>query len=437
MTKGPYLSSALAAVLMAASACTVHNPEAPGVSGPSEFALSIEVSATPDSISQDGASQSSIIVTAHDATGALKPGVSLRLDMQVAGVIQDFGTLSARYVVTGTDGRARAIYTAPPASPIAGGSGTVISISAEPIGSNSKVSVARTTDIRLVPAGVITSDAPKAQFITTPAPPIANSPTVFDATGSTTTAPARVVSYTWNFGDGTPTVNTQEPTRTTTHTYTSAGTYIASLTVTDDRGLAGSTTRSLSVGGGAVPVVLVSVSPTAPQVGQLVSLSADASRPGVGHTLVQFDWNFGDGATGSGVRVTHVYAAAGIYSVVLNVIDEAGQRTTVVTALNVTASGVGNPVPVFTYTPQSPVSPNTAVTFDASASTAPTGSTIVRYQWQFRCASTGCVSSDTVTTTSSPTITFSYPSVGQFLVTLTVIDNAGHTGTLSRLITVQ
>ena len=46
-------------------------------------------------------------------------GTALRVQTTVEGVTQDFGTLSAKTVVTGDDGRARVIYTAParPRSP--------------------------------------------------------------------------------------------------------------------------------------------------------------------------------------------------------------------------------------------------------------------------------------------------------------------------------
>ncbi len=47
----------------------------------------------------------------------------LRLDMVVDGVAQDYGTLSARSIVTNSDGVATAVYTAPP-SPANGVFGT-------------------------------------------------------------------------------------------------------------------------------------------------------------------------------------------------------------------------------------------------------------------------------------------------------------------------
>ena len=54
----------LAAALMVGAACTVHQTTSPALTGPSELATSVRITATPDSISQDGASQSSVVVSA-------------------------------------------------------------------------------------------------------------------------------------------------------------------------------------------------------------------------------------------------------------------------------------------------------------------------------------------------------------------------------------
>ena len=63
------LSSAILVAAVALAGCTVHQTEAPGLAGPSDLALSIRVTALPDSISQDGGSQSSIQVTAIGPDG--------------------------------------------------------------------------------------------------------------------------------------------------------------------------------------------------------------------------------------------------------------------------------------------------------------------------------------------------------------------------------
>src|ERR1700694_4227922 len=108
-----HLKFLCAGLALLSAACTVSSTDIPSLTGPSELALSFSVSATPDSITQDGHSQSLITVTALDENGQPRPGVIFRLDMFVGGVAADYGTLSAKTVVTGTDGKATAAYTAP------------------------------------------------------------------------------------------------------------------------------------------------------------------------------------------------------------------------------------------------------------------------------------------------------------------------------------
>jgi hypothetical protein len=109
--------AAVAVALVAMAGCGVHNTEVPAVSGPSTFGSNFTVNAVPDAISQDGGSQSSIKVLVIGPDGKGVSGVPMRMDMAVNGVAQDFGSLSARTIVTSTDGIATVVYTAPPAPP--------------------------------------------------------------------------------------------------------------------------------------------------------------------------------------------------------------------------------------------------------------------------------------------------------------------------------
>src|SRR5439155_13567277 len=109
-----YIRRAAAALAIVATAgCTIHSTDAPPLTGPSELALTLRVTATPDSIAQDGGSQSSVKVTAIGPDGKPVSGLPIRLDMVVGGVPQDFGALSARTLVTGNDGTATTVFTAP------------------------------------------------------------------------------------------------------------------------------------------------------------------------------------------------------------------------------------------------------------------------------------------------------------------------------------
>ncbi|MDQ2715289.1 MAG: M28 family peptidase [Chloroflexota bacterium] len=89
------------------------------------------------------------------------------------------------------------------------------------------------------------------------------------------------------------------------------------------------------------------------QVGQSVALDASASFDPQGHTL-SYTWNFGDGASATGIVVHHTYTTAGNYTVTLTVKSAKGQRIiqkviTVGTQApnypNLYGSGAGNGTP--------------------------------------------------------------------------------------------
>ena len=64
-----FRSGVVLAFAAVVAACTMKKQEAPGLTGPSEFAKSLNVSLTPDSIQQDGASQSIVTATATGLNG--------------------------------------------------------------------------------------------------------------------------------------------------------------------------------------------------------------------------------------------------------------------------------------------------------------------------------------------------------------------------------
>jgi hypothetical protein len=317
--------------LASSAACKVHGDKMPPLAGPSEFATSITVTATPDSIPQDGASQASIAVTARDPNGKGIAALSLRLGMAVNGSVQDYGILSARTILTASDGRATAIYTAPPPPPsLAGGTGNFVTISVTPIGSNYQTANSISAELRLVPPGVVLPAAgtPTPKF-TLPTPVLAGVPTTFDASSSCATeaacgSTAGIVSFAWNFGDGTFGTG-----QSTTHTFAATGTYPVRLTVTNDRTVSASASQTVVVTATESPKALFRFSPTEPTPGTDVTFNASASTAAPGRTLVQFVWDFGDGVHEvSGAVTHHLYPNAGTYTVVLTVFDDIGQKHT-------------------------------------------------------------------------------------------------------------
>lgn len=441
------LAAALMLGAVALAGCTVHQTAAPGLSGPSDLGLSIRVTASPDSISQDGGSQSSIQVTAIGPDGKPKAALPLRMDMFVGGVGQDYGTLSARTIVTNSNGVATVVYTAPP-SPTAGIYGTCkglpgncVQIAATATGSGFDTAAPELVTIRLVPPGVILPPAsnPTAQFTVTPAAPAASAPAAFDAstscagqagsTGACLSSNNVLTGFNWTFGDG-----QSGSGQSLQHAYSLAGTYNVTLTVTNDRGLTASATKQVTVGAGSGPTAAFVYSPTPVVAGAETFFNASSSVPAPGHTIASYTWNWGDGdpsSTRTSPLENHDFAVAGTYTVVLTVTDEAGQKGTTSQAVVVTApaGGVaGAPVPNFTSSPTAPVV-NELVVFDASSSTVAFGRTLVDYAWNWG-------DNTPIETGNNRIFSHQYARVGTFVVNLVLTDSSGAKGQTSKTVVV-
>lgn len=138
-------------------------------------------------------------------------------------------------------------------------------------------------------------------------------------------------SWHWDFGDGT-TSTLQNP----THTYATAGNFTATLTVTDGASKTAFDTASVTITALLPPLALFTYMPANPVVGQVINFNGSASHPQeTGATITNYSWNFGDGATATGVAPTHVYALAQTYNVVLTVTDSLGSSDTETMAVSV------------------------------------------------------------------------------------------------------
>ncbi len=441
--KAPFTAAAVATLAcLTLAACTVHQTETPLLTGPSGLALSARMEAIPDSIGLDGGSQSSVRVFANGPDGKPLAGVTFRVDMSVDNVVQDFGALSARSIVTGSDGIARVIYTAPAAPPNGlsglcnGLPGTCVTIIASPTSTNFGTVTSQTVTIRLVPLGVILppAETPTPAFTITPTPVNFNIPATFDGStscggavvGGRCTSASAITTYVWDFGDGGTATG-----RTVSHAFTSSTqsttVFNVTLTVTNDRGISASTIQQVSVGASPAPSGDWVNSPVAPVVGETVIFNASTVQPAAGHRIVSYNWNFGDGTTGNGVLTTHVFTQArttpDAYRVVLSVVDEAGATTVLPHALEV---GSGNPTARFTASVQNAATHT--MTFDGSNSTANGSATITQYDWAF--------GDGTFASSSSPTVNHSYLIAANYTVTLTVTDSIGRKGSTSNAVTV-
>jgi PKD repeat protein len=165
---------------------------------------------------------------------------------------------------------------------------------------------------------------------TPPAAVISSSATVgsvplqvhFDGSSSSD-SDGSIVSHQWDLGDGATAAGAQ-----VTHTYSTAGTFTAKLTVTDDDGLTGSTTTPVLVSlpseeTNAAPEAVISTSSNQGLIPLSVAFDASGSHDPDGE-IITYTWNFGDGTTGSGISAAHLYTQAAVYTVTLEVTDNRG-----------------------------------------------------------------------------------------------------------------
>jgi PKD repeat protein len=313
---------ATAAVLATAWSCTVKQADNPAETGPSEFALSLTMQASPDVLPQDGASQSVVAIQARDANNRPVSGLSLRADIVVDGVVQDFGQLSTKSLQTAGDGRASVTYTAPGSV-----EGTVfernVQIRVWPVGTDSTASIPRVVNIRLVSSGVITPGGPTVpNFLISPNPAAQSQVVIFDA--SDVVLDLQLVVYDWDFGDGSSASG-----RIVQHAFDDPGSFVVTLTVTDTTGNRASRPKTVTVDQGSAPAASFVFSPTEPEPGDTVFFNASGSTAADGRTLVSYTWNFGTSlGTASGKIVSKVFPNEGTYSVTLTVKDDLGNTNT-------------------------------------------------------------------------------------------------------------
>ncbi|MEM2899682.1 MAG: PKD domain-containing protein, partial [Thermoplasmata archaeon] len=126
-----------------------------------------------------------------------------------------------------------------------------------------------------------------------------------------------ITSYIWFFGDGTSATG-----RSVQHSYADDGNYTVMLTITDDDGAVNTTTILVKILNRPPVAVCPSLSAL---TYQNVTFNAGMSSDADGY-IVQYLWKFHDGSTATGVEAIKNYTNNGIYSAVLEVIDNDGAK---------------------------------------------------------------------------------------------------------------
>ena len=145
----------------------------------------------------------------------------------------------------------------------------------------------------------------------------------FDGSGSTD-PDGSILIYEWDFGDGVTAKGIDAK-----HAYRAAGTYHATLKVTDDFG---KDNAASSVGFDVIIANKENVPPAvrvggdrAAFVNEVIDFDAAGTADSDG-SIVAIDWDFGDGARASGYSARHAYRKPGVYQVNVLASDDSGRR---------------------------------------------------------------------------------------------------------------
>jgi len=225
------------------------------------------------------------------------------------------------------------------------------------------------------------------------------------------TAPGSTVSgWTWNFGDGSPADNTQNP----THTYAASGIKTVQLTVSTAAGCTSiPDTAYLTVN--ALPTADFSdtINCTTRSVG-----FTDLSTPNSG-AINQWSWNFGGTeGTATAQNPTHVFTNDGNQQVTLTVKTDKGCSSAPVTKpvfIN------ARPVADFDL-PGNVCLPGAAATFNNTTTISDGSISTVTYSWTFGDGGTDNIKNPT----------HNYTAVGPHVVVLTATSSNGCIGTQTK-----
>ncbi|MDP1569582.1 MAG: PKD domain-containing protein [Vicinamibacterales bacterium] len=329
------LTALAGVVLTGAIGCTVQDTTAPALTGPSGLSVSLSLQADKPILERGGFTTVRVRAVNHQNQPM---AMALRAELRAQGLLFDYGRLSTRDLVTGSDGTATVTYFAPAplVQPRDSGEDVVTIVVTPMVTGDSRGLVSRELDIRLVPQGVIIPNFPLVpQFTISNTSPQAFTPVVFNATTSTRNGAQCLdnCGYMWTFGDGSSASG-----RIVEKTYTAQGQYLVYLRINDEYGHQDSAPQTVTVGASTAITGQLTVSPTPVRLNiasQISALGISGPSP-----IVEYRFSFGDASpdqVGTSATATHAYSAVGTYTVRVTVRDAVGRTATFTLSVSVTA----------------------------------------------------------------------------------------------------
>jgi gliding motility-associated-like protein len=214
-------------------------------------------------------------------------------------------------------------------------------------------------------------------------------------------------SFVWDFGDGT---RVPAGTGRVLHTYTAPGTYNVRLVLNDPNfcNAPDSISIQLRVAALVKADFETPASGCAPYNANFNNISAAGS---------QFLWDFGDGATSTDISPTHVYNAAGNYTITLTVIDSATCNIRDIKTSSIVVYDL--PTADFIAAPQPPVV-NMPISFTNQSS-----ADAVSFKWLFG-------DGDSLVTNSRTVIQHEYNATATYTACLIAINQSGCADTICK-----
>jgi len=218
-------------------------------------------------------------------------------------------------------------------------------------------------------------------------------------------------NVTWNFGDPTSGADNTASTLSASHLFTSNGSYTITATIT---GSCGTYTKDTTI-------TLVNCTPPCNPTAQISSVgtcleNAINFSASADSAIANVSWNFGDpnsaSNTATGITASHLFSAAGSYTITATVTTVCGATTTATYTINI----------VSCIPPCNPTSQVTAIGIcleNAIVFSASSDSAIANVSWNFGDPNSA---NNTASGTSASHL---FSAVGQYTVTATVTASCG------------